>query len=619
MQFTKLQFAPGINRETTAYTAEGGWYDGDKIRFRAGLPETIGGWQKTTSSAILGTPRSVYQWEALDGTDYIGVGTNLKYYIVFGGVPYDITPIRLTTAAGDVTFSATDGSAVITVTTTSHGAYVGDFVTFSGAVGLGGTITADLLNAEHTITSIVDGNTFEITLTTPANASDTGSGGSSVVGAFQISVGLDTQIFGTGWGAGAWSRGGWGSAATTAIPGAQLRLWSQWAYGEDLLICPRSGGIYRWDASAGPSARAVSLSSLSGATNTPTVARQVMVSERDRHTVVFGCDSQFDPGTLDPTLIRFSSQESLTDWDITSATNTAGDLRVGSAIVSAVQTKQQILVFTESTLHALQFIGPPFTFGLQEVSSNTSLISANAAVAVEDSVFWMGRGNFYSYTGAVAPLPCTVREFVFGDINSRQTAKICSGHNGAFSEVWWFYPSADSDENDRYVVYDYAQQLWYYGTLSRTAWADSRTGLYPVAASTDGYVYYHEYGTDDGSQNPPAALSPFIESAVVDLGEGDQFMFATRLIPDLTFRASSNATPTATMTLKARSFPGAAFSSQDDNAVTKTSSVEVEQFTQQLFVRIRGRAMSLRVESNQVGTGWRLGSPRLDLRTDGKR
>lgn len=619
MQFTKLQFAPGIDRETTAYTAEGGWYDGDKIRFRAGLPETIGGWQKTTSSAMLGTPRSVYQWEALDGTDYIGVGTNLKYYIVFGGVPYDITPIRLTTAAGDVTFSATDGSAVITVTTTSHGAYVGDFVTFSGAVGLGGAITADLLNAEHTITSIVDGNTFELTLTTPANASDTGSGGSSVVGAFQISVGLDTQIFGTGWGAGAWSRGGWGSAATTAIPGAQLRLWSQWAYGEDLLICPRSGGIYRWDASAGPSTRAVSLSSLSGATNTPTVARQVMVSERDRHTVVFGCDSQFDPGTLDPTLIRFSSQESLTDWDITSATNTAGDLRVGSAIVSAVQTKQQILVFTESTLHALQFIGPPFTFGLQEVSSNTSLISANAAVAVEDSVFWMGRGNFYSYTGAVAPLPCTVREFVFGDINSRQTAKVCSGHNGAFSEVWWFYPSADSDENDRYVVYDYAQQLWYYGTLSRTAWADSRTGLYPVAASTDGYAYYHEYGTDDGSQNPPAALSPFIESAVVDLGEGDQFMFATRLIPDLTFRSSSNATPTATMTLKARNFPGAAFSSQDDNAVTKTSSVEVEQFTQQLFVRIRGRAMSLRVESNQVGTGWRLGSPRLDLRTDGKR
>ena len=621
MQFTKLQFAPGINRETTAYTAEGGWYDCDKVRFRAGLPETIGGWQKATNTAMLGTPRSVMPWGTLTGNTYVGVGTNLKYYVVDGQEPFDITPLRRTTAAGDVTFSATDGSSVLTVTDTVNGAFVGDFVTFSGAVSLGGTVTATVLNREYQISRIVDADTYEITLSVTANASDVGDGGAAVVGAYQLNVGLDTSVMGTGWGAGAWSRGGWGSAADTSIPGAQLRIWSQDNFGEDLLINPAGDGIYLWDASGGLTSRAVNLVDLPGANSPPTIAQRVMMSERDGHTIAFGCDSQFNPGVQDPLLIRFASQNSLVDWDIASDTNTAGDLMVGSGskIITSIQTKQQILVFTDMSVHAMQFVGPPYTFGIQEISSSTSIIGPNAVAAVEDYVFWMGSGNFYMYSGTVQPLDCAVKEFVFSDINTAQITKVCAGHNGAFNEVWWFYPSANSESNDRYVIYNYVQKLWYYGTLERTAWADSGLVQYPMAASTDGYLYYHEYGLDDGSENPAVALNAFIESAVFDIGEGDQYMFATRMIPDLTFRGSTAASPEAVFTLKARNFPGAAFSEEYDNTVAKTSSIPVQQFTNQVFIRLRGRSMSLRLESDKAGTAWRLGSPRLDLRTDGRR
>lgn len=637
MQFTKLQFAPGINRETTAYTAEGGWYDCDKIRFRAGLPETIGGWQKATNTAMLGVPRSVLPWGTLSGTTYVGVGTNLKYYIVDGQEPFDITPIRRTTTAGAVTFAATNGSSVLTVTDTVNGAYVNDFVTFSGAVSLGGNVTAAVLNREYQIVRIVDADTYEITLSVTANASDVGDGGAAVVGAYQISVGLATSVMGSGWGAGAWggigpgtppygtssppTTTGWGDPASTSIPGAQLRTWSQDNFGEDLLINPAGDGIYLWDASAGLTARAVNLVDLPGADSTPTIAQRVIVSERDRHTIAFGCDGQFNPGVQDPLLIRFSSQENLTDWNVASATNSAGELMVGSGskIITAIQTKQQILVFTDMSVHAMQFLGPPYTFGIQEISSSTSIASANAAAAVEDYVFWMGTGNFYTYAGTVQPLDCAVKEFVFSDINNAQIAKVCAGHNGAFNEVWWFYPSASSEVNDRYVVYNYVQKVWYYGTMDRTAWADSGLVQYPLASASDGYLYYQESGLDDGSENPAAPLNAYIESAVFDIGEGDQYMFATRMIPDLTFRSSTNVLPEAMFTLKARNFPGAAFSQQYDNTVTKTSSIPVQQFTNQVFIRLRGRSMSLRLESNKTGTAWRLGSPRLDLRTDGRR
>jgi hypothetical protein len=620
MALTKLVFRPGINRETTAYANEGGWWDGNLVRFRAGKPESIGGWTRYTRAQLLGTARSLLTWVALDGTIYTGVGTNLKYYIVRGGNLNDITPIRATTTAGAVTFAATTGSAIITVTDTDNGVFLNDFVTFSGAVSLGGNITADILNAEHQVTSIVDTDTYQITVSVSANSSDSGDGGASVIGAYQINTGLDTSVYGTGWGAGAWSRGTWSSGSTTTIPGSQLRVWSQDNYGEDLIICVQDGGIYYWEKSGGLTSRAVALEDLAGAQAAPTVAKTVIVSERDRHVIAFGCDPEATPGVQDPLTIRFSDQEDPAEWR-TLPTTTAGELRIGtgSEILGAIQTKQQIVVFTDVSVHAMQYIGSPFTFGIQEVSSSISLTSPNAMVAVGDVVFWMGKSEFYSYDGAVVQIPCDVKEYVFSGMNIEQQLKVYAGHSSSFSEVWWFYPSSNSEENDSYVVYNYEQRVWYYGTMARTAWQDRNVLSFPIAASPDGYVYYQENGLNDGSVNPPIAIAPYIESSVIDMGDGDQFMFATRVIPDLTFRNSTNDAPTATLTIKARNFPGGAYFASDSDPVTKTSAIPVEQFTNELYVRLRGRSMSLRIESNQINTAWRLGDPRIDLRTDGRK
>jgi len=620
MALTKLVFRPGINRETTAYANEGGWWDGNLVRFRAGKPESIGGWTRYTNTQMLGTGRSLLTWTALDGTIYTGMGTNLKYYVIRGGGLNDITPIRETTTAGAVTFAATNGSSVVTVTDTSNGVLLNDFVTFSGAVSLGGNVTAAILNAQHQVTRVVNANTYEITVSVTANASDSGNGGASVIGAYQINTGLDTSVFGTGWGTGPWSRGTWGSGATTTVSGAQLRIWSQDNYGEDLIICVQDGGIYYWDKSGGLAARAVALEDLAGAQAAPTIAKTVIVSERDRHVIAFGCDPEGAPGVQDPLIIRFSDQENPAEWRAL-PTTTAGELRIGtgSEIIGAIQTKQQIVVFTDVSVHAMQYIGDPFTFGLQEVSSSVSIISPNAMVAVGDTVFWMGKNEFYSYDGAVVQIPCDVKEYVFSGINIQQQLKVYAGHSSSFSEVWWFYPSSDSEENDSYVVYNYEQRVWYYGTMSRTAWQDRNVLSFPTAISPDGYVYYQENGLNDGSTNPPVALEPYIESSVIDMGDGDQFMFATRVIPDLTFRNSTNDAPTATLTIKARNFPGGAYFASDADPVTKTASLPVEQFTNELYVRLRGRSMSLRVESNQTNTAWRLGDPRIDLRTDGKK
>jgi hypothetical protein len=453
-----------------------------------------------------------------------------------------------------------------------------------------------------------------------ANASDSGDGGAAVIGAYQINTGLDTSVFGTGWGTGTWSRGTWSSGTTTTVAGSQLRIWSQDNFGEDLIICVPNGGIYYWDASSGVATRAVALEDLAGAQAAPTIAKSVIVSERDRHIIAFGCDPEADPGVQDPLIIRFSDQENPAEWR-TLPTTTAGELRIGtgSEIIGAVQTKQQIIVFTDVSVHAMQFIGPPFTFGVQEVSSSVSIASSNAMVAVGDMVYWMGKNEFYAYDGAVVQIPCDVKEYVFSNINVQQQLKVYAGHLSSFSEVWWFYPSTNSTENDSYVVYNYEQRVWYYGAMPRTAWQDRNVLNYPIAIAPDGYVYYHESGLDDGSANPPSALNSYVESSVVDMGDGDQFMFATRVIPDLTFRNSTSDTPTVTLTLKARNFPGGAYFASDADPVVKTASHPVEQFTNQLFTRLRGRSMSLRVESNQTGTAWRLGDPRLDMRTDGRK
>jgi len=620
MALTKLVFRPGINRETTAYANEGGWWDGNLVRFRAGKPESIGGWTRYTSSTALGTGRSLLTWTALDGTIYTGLGTNLKYYVVRGSGLNDITPIRETTVAGAVTFAATNGSATITVSDTAHGALQNDFVTFSGAVSLGGNVTATVLNAQHQIATIIDSNSYTITLSVTANASDSGDGGAAVIGAYQINTGLDTSVFGTGWGTGTWSRGTWSSGTTTTVAGSQLRIWSQDNFGEDLIICVQNGGIYYWDASSGVATRAVALEDLAGAQAAPTIAKSVIVSERDRHVIAFGCDPEADPGVQDPLIIRFSDQENPAEWR-TLPTTTAGELRIGtgSEIIGAVQTKQQVLVFTDVSVHAMQYIGDPFTFGIQEVSSSISITSPNAMVAVGDVVYWMGKNEFYAYDGAVVQIPCDVKEYVFSGMNIQQQLKVYAGHSSSFSEVWWFYPSSSSQENDSYVVYNYEQRVWYYGTLPRTAWQDRNVLSFPLAVSPDGYIYYQESGLNDGSANPPVALAPYIESSVVDMGEGDQFMFATRVIPDITFRNSTNETPTATLTIKARNFPGGAYFASDSDPVTKTASLPVEQFTNELYVRLRGRSMSLRIESNQIDTAWRLGDPRLDMRTDGRK
>ena len=636
MPLTKLQFRPGVNRETTSYTNEGGWFDVDKVRFRFGFPEKIGGWTKFTGASFLGSCRAMHPWTDLNNSRLIGLGTSVKYYLnQDGGLFNDITPIRDTTAAGDVTFAAVNGSSTITVTDTSHGAVSGDFVTFSGAADLGGNITAGVLNQEYNITGIIDGDTYTVEARTAgttiqditvngalvptpvlANASDVGNGGASCIGAYQISIGLDTSTFGAGWGVGFWGRGTWGSAAATPIITSTLRLWSHDNFGEDLLINPRNGGIYYWDRTSGLSTRAVDLGSLPGANATPTVAKQVLVSDRDRHVIAFGCDPEATPGVQDPLTIRFSSQESLTDWAAT-ATNSAGELRLGSGseIVAAVETRQQVLVFTDASLYAMQYLGPPFTFGINLISENITTMSPLATVAVEDNVFWMGLKEFYVYGGTVQRLPCTVRDYVFSDFNFNQRDKVVASTNTAFSEIWWFYPSADSDVNDRYVVYNYMEQAWYYGTLNRTFWMDRSIYDNPIAAGTDNYLYEQETGFDaDGSP-----LTAYIESSQIDLGDGEQFAFIRRMIPDITFRNSTALAPTVQMTLKTRNFPGGNYLQSTDKDIVKTASVPVEQYTDQVHVRLRGRSFALRVESDESGVGWRLGSPRVDVRPDGRR
>jgi hypothetical protein len=619
MPLARLQFRPGINREVTDFANEGGWVDGDKVRFRAGYPETIGGWSKFNTQGFLGTTRALHPWVTLTGKLLLGFGTNLKYYIVEGGSPNDITPIRRTAAAGAATFAATDGSSILTVTDTLHGAVAGAFVTFSDAVSLGGAITADVLNAEYQITSVINSSTYEIDVGVAANASDTLDGGAGTVAAYQINPGLDTVTFGTGWGTGTWSRGTWGSSSTTSVATGQLRIWSQDNFGEDLLFCARDGGIFYWDASLGVTSRGVAISDLAGSESAPTIARRVLVSERDRHVIAFGCDSEADPGVQDPLLVRFSDQENVLEWR-SLPTNTAGELRIGtgSGIVTAVQTKQQVLILTDISAHTLQFIGAPFTFGMSEVSTNISIAGPNAAVAAGDFVFWMGNGEFYAYDGRVQQIDCSVKDFVFSNLNRDQLEKVAAGHNAAFAEVWWFYPSANSAENDRYVVFNYAQNIWYYGSLPRTAWIDRGVYQFPLAASAVEDIFYQEFGINDGSTNPPSALNAYIESSAVDIGDGDQFMFASKLIPDITFKQSTG-TPTAVFTLAAKNFPGGAPFGANASNTTRTATVPVEQFTNQTFVRIRGRAMSVRVASNQTNTAWRLGVPRLEVRTDGRK
>jgi len=639
MPLSKLQFRPGVNREITAYSNEGGWFDIDNVRFQKGYPEKIGGWQKRSSNSFLGTCRALHPWVSLDRDQYVGVGTNLKYYIDEGGFYNDVTPLRLTTSAGAVTFAATNGSSELTVSHSNHGAVVNDFVTYSGAASLGGLITANVLNQEYYVTEVVDTNSYKIKARAAgtsisdityegqlnpslvaANGSDTGNGGGSVVGAYQINTGLDIGVSGAGWGAGTWGRGTWGSASSDAIVTNTLRLWSHDNFGEDLLMNVRDGGIYYWDETNTLSTRGVDITTLAAANKAPSVAKQVLVSDRDRHVIAFGCDTEANPGVQDPLAIRFSSQESLTDWE-TRSDNTAGELRLGSGseIVTALETRQQILVFTDTTLYSMQFLGPPFTFGVNSLSENITVAGPNAAIAVDDNVFWMGRAEFYVYSGAVQRLPCLVRDFVFSDINEEQLDKINAALNTEHSEIWWYYPSENSSEVNRYVVYNYLEKVWYYGSFGRTAWIDRGIFDFPFAANADGYIYEHEIGFDDGTTNPITPINAFIQSSPMDIGDGEQFMLLRKMIPDVDFRDSTAILPDVNITLDVKNVPDGTYSKTETDSFVKTQAASVSARTEQLDFRLRGRQMRFKIESEDLGVTWRLGSPRLDIRPDGRR
>jgi len=629
MPLQKFIFNPGINKEGTDYSAEGGWFDGNLVRFRKGFPEKIGGWQKYIQSSYEGTGRKLHGWVNLEGTKLLGLGTRFKLYIQEGTTYNDVTPIRSTTSAGDVTFAATNGSSTLTITDASHGAAEGDFVTFSGAASLGGNVIASVLNQEYQIESVPTVNTYTVVAkdtsgdTVTANSSDSGNGGSSVVGAYQINSGLDVFVDGTGWGTGSWGSGSWGS--TTSITDSnQLRLWSMDNFGEDLISNPRGGSIYYWDNSDGLTTRAVALTALSGANLAPTKGLQVIVSDVDRHVLILGADpinaaGSARTGSIDPLLIAFSDQENAAEWEPKS-TNTAGSLRcsAGSEIIGGIRARQETLIWTDTALYSLQFIGPPLTFGLNLINEGVSLVGPNAAINTPQGIFWMSKKGFYSYSGAVNSVPCSVHSYVFDDINEGQSFQFFAFLNKKFNEVGWFYCSEDSTSIDRFVAYNYVEQTWNIGQLSRTAWLDEGIVAFPRAAgkaSSVPYLYQHETGHDDDGSPMD---NVFIESADFDIGEGEEFQFIKRMIPDVKFTGSGGSEQQINVVLKQRNFPGSSLTTDQTSSFTAT--------TTKIDMRARARQAVIRFESDddatngvRLGVGFRVGGTRLDIRPNGRR
>ena len=618
----KILLRPGVNKENTQYATEGGWYNSDKIRFRQGTPECIGGWQRISSNTFQGVCRSLWSWSTLGGAKYVGVGTNLKYYVERGGEYFDITPVENTTT-GDATFAATNGSAVLTVTDIAHGAVNGDYVTFSGAASLGGNITATVLNANHQIVSVIDANTYTINVGVTANASDTGDGGALVVASYQINVGPPIQVPMVGWGAGPWSGGTWG----TGSPGiSSLRLWSAYNFGEDLLFGPRGGPLYLWDSSGGVSTPGVQVSTLVGASDVPTRQNIIMVSDVSRFVLVFGAN-ELGGAAQDPMLIRWSDQEDYLNWT-PSPLNQAGGLRLshGSEIIAAVQTRQEIVVFTDMSVYGLQYLGVPAVWGATLLADGTSCISPNAAAVASGVTYWMGVDKFYKYDGNVTTLRCDLKEHIFSDINLSQQYQCFAGANEAYNEVWFFYCSANSTVIDKYVIYNYLEDIWCYGTMGRTAWLDADIRKNPIAATYSQNIVDHEVGVDDKETAETLPINAYIESAEWDIDDGDKFAFIRRVLPDVTFRGSTaGSSPEMTLTLKPMKNSGSGYNDPlsvggDPSAgVLRTATAPIEEFTGQVFIRVRGRQFVMRLESNKIGTTWQSGGIRIDYRLDGQR
>ena len=616
MPVQKIQLRPGINREVTRYAGEGGWFDCDKVRFRKGFPEKIGGWRALSTQSFIGVCRSLFEWSTLGGAILGGVGTHLKYYVERGGSYFDITPIRRTAAAGDATFAATTGSSILTVTDVGHGATEGSYVTFEDAVSLGGAITALVLNREYDIVSIVDADNYTIDAGVNANASDTGDGGAATVAAYQVNIGPAIQQSLVGWGSGAWGLGTWGFGQEGTEP---LRLWNHAAYGEDLIYGARGGPLFYWDASVGVATRGV----LVTGNDAPLAHNALLVSDVSRFVMCFGVN-EITGANIDPMLVRWSAQEDYTDWTPT-ATNQAGGLRLslGSFIVTARQIRQEVLVWTDRALYSMQYQGPPFVWGAQSLADNISIAGPNAVAIAGGAAFWMGTDKFYTYNGQVQTLNCDVQRFVFDNLNEFQQDQICCGTSEGFDEIWWHYPSNGSMTNDRYVIYNYVENTWAYGTLNRTAWWDSPFRGKPLAAVNNTLVL-HEDGVDDNATGVPVPIASHLVSSDFAIGDGDSFAFIWRILPDITFRGSSAANPRVQMELVPLKSSGSGFTAPASTGgnsaqpVIRSAVVPVEAFTPQINIRVRGRQLVMRISSDQLGVLWQLGLPRLDLRSDGK-
>ena len=628
MPLEKFTLRPGIDKEGTDYSNEGGWFDANLIRFRKNFPEKIGGWVKTTPNTFLATCRALHAWVDLQLTSYLGLGTTWKYYVKQGDNYNDITPIRATTTNG-IVFAATSGSSTITATDSTHGAQANDFVTFSGAATLNGLVTAAVLNQEYQIVTVPTVNTYTFIAkdtsgaTVTANGNDTGNGGSGVDGAYQINVGIDVYVEGSGWGAGTWGSGTFGSVSGLSAS-SQLRLWSHDNFGEDLLMNVRGGGIFYWDESSGATVRAVPFSELTGANLPPTKALQILVSDIDRHVICFGADpinnSDVRTSAIDPLFICWSDQENAAQWEPLPQ-NSAGSFRLsaGSQIVGALRARQETLVWTDTSLYSMSFIGQPFTFGVNLVNEGVGLISPNAAVNSPAGVFWMDKTGFYAYTGQIKELPCSVQNYVLSDINIGQAYQVFSTLNKEFDEVGWFYPSASSDVIDRYVTYNYVEGVWSIGQLNRTAWLDEGVFNSPMATDTDSsnvsYLYNHEVGNDDDGSPMD---NVFIESSDFDLGEGTLFQMIKRIIPDVKFTGDGGSDQAINFVLKTRNYPAETLTTVATSICTTT--------TDKIDTRVRARQAALRIESDddastevRKGVGFRVGATRLELQPSGKR